>query len=187
MTEHSSWKFAGWPEIEPVVQKWSADAWEWNLEAISASLTDLGWTPRKNARSMVLFTTDLSPATEAVLRLDNADNTVVRSVAIAVTSVVTAHESNTRKAKTFLADSHAATVASLQEAQGEPAVSDETTSQWDLTNGHIVVVFTNRSVRMTFYSPTGLQQADAAAKAKAATIGVEKKKKAPAPWRVAKS
>ena len=184
MTEDSSWKFAEWPELLPVVQKWSAEAWAWDLDAVTAELSSLGWTPRKKARAMLLFTTDISTGTEAILRLDNHDATAVRSLAITATSVVTPHESNTRKAKIFLAESCAAVTDSLQTLFGTPTESDESMSAWTISQGHIVVALTNRSVRITFFSPTGMKQADAAAKVKAETAGVVKKKKAPAPWRV---
>lgn len=184
MTEHSSWKFADWPELLTVVQHWSEATWSWHLDDVSTALNGLGWTSRKTARAMLLFSTNLSVGTEAVLRLDNKDNTAVRSIAIVATSVVTPHESNTRKAKTFLAESYEAVAAPMRETFGEPVDSLESTSRWDVDQGHIVVTATNRSVRMTFFSPAGMKQADAAAKVKAESAGVVKQKKPPAPWRV---
>jgi hypothetical protein len=133
---------------------------------------------------MVLFTTNLSSGGEAVVRLDNDNSDVVRSIAVGVTSVVTPHESNTRKAKEFFADAFATTSTSLREALGEAAEAGDIAARWNLPDGHAVLTSTTRSVRLTFYSPSGLVHAEAAANAKVAMAGVEKKKKAPAPWRV---
>jgi hypothetical protein len=184
VTEHASWKFASWHHLSPVVDICSSASWDWQMSSAEVQLESLGWKRRKLVRSMVLFDTDLPTGAEAVLRLDNDNKDALRSVAIGVTTVVTAHESNTRKAKAFMAESYATTSESLTSAFGEPAETGETSTRWVVESGHVVLTATPRSVRMTFYSATGLLHADAAANAKAAMVGVEKKKKAPAPWRV---